>query len=122
MLAAANAILTSASNAAAAANAASATSANSTGGGNGGSGGGAGGPATSGLGGGAPGSGPPSHVSVANMMGSMQASTPVVSIAPALPLVRTIKDVAVPIGIVGGSMTAVPTLSSLNEGNIDRQN
>ncbi|KAG0022885.1 hypothetical protein BGZ82_010884 [Podila clonocystis] len=117
MLAAANAILTSASNAAAAANAASATSANSSGGGKGGGGGGTGGPTTSGSGGGVPVSGPPSHVSVANMMGSMQTPAPVVSIAPALPLVRTIKDIAVPIGTVGGALTAVPTLNE--EGKVD---
>ncbi|KAG0094397.1 hypothetical protein BGZ93_007256 [Podila epicladia] len=122
MLAAANAILTSASNAAAAANAASATSTNSTGGGNGG--GGAGGPTTSGSGGGAPVSGPSGHVLTSNMMGPMQPPVPVVSIAPALPLVRTIKDVAVPIGTVGGALTAVPTLSSMNEeeSKIEQQN
>lgn len=117
MLAAANAILTSASNAAAAANAASSSSTTAGGGNNS-----AGGQTTSGSNGSAPNPVPPGHVVAANMMGPMQTATPVVSIAPALPLVRTIKDVAVPIGTVGRVMTAVPTLASLNdEGETERQ-
>ncbi|KAF9396562.1 Transcriptional regulator of ribosomal biogenesis proteins [Podila verticillata] len=110
MLAAANAILTSASNAAAAANAASSSS-NTTGGGNSG----VGGQTTSGSNGGVPTPAPHGHVAAANMMSPIQTATPVVSIAPAMPLVRTIKDIAVPIGTVGGAMTAVPTLASLND-------
>ncbi|KAF8926776.1 Transcriptional regulator of ribosomal biogenesis protein [Haplosporangium bisporale] len=110
MLAAANAILTSASNAAAAANAASSSS-NTAGGGSSG----VGGQTTSGSNGGVPTPAPHGHVAAANMMSPIQTATPVVSIAPAMPLVRTIKDIAVPIGTVGGAMTAVPTLASLND-------